>query len=526
MNNDFDLDEILSEVKKHKEFEEHKTDEKTQKDLKENDEKIEENTVEENEIQTEVSNNIKQIIKDKKEEKIESNKKDLETENSKEEESKSQDEKEVETKEVTEEKLDKEEAEENSVSENKSEVVVDSLDGDKKKKKKMSKAKKIVISVVVILLVLIIAFLGFGYFYVNHMLDEVTEEEKPQAVEQWNGMDTLDENFSDVMQEAPASEISSLSDMVKTWYYTGTPVHSSHVLNILLIGEDTRGEDIKEEGTRADSAIIASINKDTQKITLTSILRDTYVYYEVEEGNKESGVYDKINSAMSIGGLDCYIRAVENNFKLNIDNYVIVNFDSFKTIIDTLGGVDINMKAKEVREIIKHPEVYGDIEIKKTFEGDEGVMTLNGEQALAYSRIRHIDSDNERANRQKNVLMALFEKAKAATPTQILEMGTKLIPYVKTGVGKKEILNMGQYALKNNWISFDVQTVNTPENFEDEEGNIVKTAIGGKYKGKSKSKNWKWRADLPLSAQRVQLLIYGKTNIVLNENRPNFKNLT
>lgn len=397
------------------------------------------------------------------------------------------------------------------------------------KKEKFSKTKKgkIVISIIVILAVLIVGGGIFAFVYVNNALDKVSEKQdnKPVTVEEWDGMEKLVENF-DPIYEAPRSEISDLSDMAKTWYYTGKPVSSTHVLNILLIGEDTRGDEIEDEGTRADSAIIASVNIDTGKITLTSILRDTYAYFELEEGNKESGRFDKINAAMSRGNLDCYIRTIENNFKINIDNYVLVNFASFKTIIDTLGGVDIEIKEREIKEINNHQARYGNVTIKKTFEGDKGVVHLNGEQALAYSRIRKIDSDNERANRQKKVLNELFKKAKSSSNVKLVELVTKLLPYVKTGASKQEILDMGTYALKHGWISYDVQTFNTPENFDDEQGKTVKVAIGGTYKGKSNSGDWKWRADLPVAAKRVQENIYGKTSIVLNENRPNFEKLS
>lgn len=399
-------------------------------------------------------------------------------------------------------------------------------DGNKEKFSKTKKGK-IVISILVILAVLIVGGGIFAAIYINNALNQVSDnqENKPVTVEEWDGMKELVEHF-DPIYEAPRSEISDLSDMAKTWYYTGKPASSTHVLNILLVGEDTRGTEIEDEGYRADSAIIASVNIDTGKITLTSILRDTYVYFELEEGNKESGRYDKINAAMSRGGLDCYIRTVENYFKINIDNYVLVNFDSFKTIINTLGGVDIEMKAKEIKEINNHQARYGNVTIKKTFEGDEGVVHLNGEQALAYSRIRKIDSDNERANRQKTVLNELFKKAKSSSNVKLIELVTKLIPYVKTGASKQEILDMGTYALKHGWIEYDVQSFNVPENFEDAEGVMQKTAVGGTYKGKSSISDWKWRADLPLSAKRVQENIYGKTCVVLNEDRPHFEKLS
>lgn len=400
--------------------------------------------------------------------------------------------------------------------------VENTIKKDEKVKFRKTKKGKIVISVICVLLALLIGAGIFAYVYVNGLLNQVTDnggEESPANIEQWQGMDELREDFTPVY-EAPKSEISNLSDMVKTWYYTGKPASSSHVLNVLLIGEDTRGDEIVDEGFRADSAIVASINKDTGKIILTSILRDTYVYYEREEGNPESGKFSKINEAMSYGGLDCYIRAVENNYKINIDNYVLVNFESFKTIIDTLNGVDITITSREIKEINNHQKRYGNVTIKKTFDGDEGMVHLNGEQALAYCRIRYIDSDGQRANRQKTVLSVLLKKAQESSMFKSAEIVTKLLPYVKTGATKQEVVNLATYAIKNGWIKFKLETYNVPEDITNEDGTVTQLAKGGTYKGA-----WMWRADLPLAAQITQQRIYGKSSIVLNESRPKFLNL-
>lgn len=369
--------------------------------------------------------------------------------------------------------------------------------------------------------------LCWAAFYINGLLNQVTdngEEEAPKSIEQWHGMDEKTENFESIT-EAPKSEIANLSDMCKIWYYTGKPVSSSRVFNVLLIGEDTRGDEIVDEGFRADSAIIASVNQDTGKIVLTSILRDTYVYYEVTEGDESSGKYSKINEAMSYGGLDCYMRAVENNYKINIDNYVLVNFESFKTIIDTLGGVDINITSREIKEINNHQSRYNHVTIEKNFEGSEGVMRLDGAQALAYCRIRYIDSDGQRANRQKIVLTALLDKVKSSSAIKAAELVTQLMPYVKTGASKQEIIDIATFALKNGWIKFNLETYNVPENYVDENGESVKLCTGGSYKGKAAHRAWMWRADLPLAAQITQQRIYGKSSIVLNESRPDYRDL-
>ena len=385
---------------------------------------------------------------------------------------------------------------------------------NKKEKKKTSKLTKILRAVIIILVILIIGGAVGIYFYVNKGLDQMTNPpQKTEATDEWTGMDVLKEEFSPIYED---EDVYSYRDMIKSWYYNGTPASSTHVLNVLLIGEDTRGTEITDEDTRADSAIIVSINADTKAITLTSILRDSYCYYEVTEGDEESGKYGKINEAMMYGGIDCYIRAVENNFKVNIDNYVIVNFDSFASIVDTLGGITVEMTEKEIKEINNHPSRYGGVRI----DAQPGLVDLNGEQALAFCRIRKIDSDNERANRQKTVLLQIFEKMSGASTVQSLEVANSLMPYVMTGFSKSEIIDIGTYALRHGWLSFTTYTQTVPENTTDENGAVITTCRGGNFYS-----TWCWKVDFPLTAQLLQQSIYNKTNIQLAEDRPDFDKL-
>lgn len=387
----------------------------------------------------------------------------------------------------------------------------------KKAKKKPSRLSKILRTIIIILLVLIIAggaAIAGVYFYLNNRLNDATDTpERTEATDEWTGMSVLREDFTPIYEDEYAS---SYRDMLENWYYNGAPASSTHVLNVLLIGEDTRDDNITDEETRADSAIIASVNIDTQQITLTSILRDSYCYYEVTEGDEDSGRFGKINEAMYYGGIDCYIRAVENNFKINIDNYVIVNFDSFQSIIDTLGGITVEMTEDEIDEINNHQSRYGNV----TIDAEPGLVDLTGEQALAYCRIRKIDSDNARADRQKTVLLQIFEKMKTASTVKSLEVVNSLLPYVKMGFSKSEVLDIGSYALRHGWLNYTTYTQTVPENSTDENGEVITTCRGGTFYGV-----WCWKVDMPLTAQLLQQSIYGKTNITLAENRPDFDDL-
>lgn len=361
-----------------------------------------------------------------------------------------------------------------------------------------------------ILLAIIIA-MGVGtYFYADHMINQRLQnvvEADPEATE-WTGMDVLEDNFDKTIEETDAAELASFKDHVKTWYKNGDPAYSSHVLNVLLIGEDTRGSEIMDDGTRADSAIICSINKDTNEITLTSILRDTYAYWEDTYGDESTGQFNKINAAMSLNDVKTYCQAVEHLYKIRIDNYVIVNFTSFEKIIDILGGVTLEITSREINEINSHPKRYGNVTIEKEFDGTKGEQKLTGKQALAYCRIRKLDSDNMRADRQKTCLMQVFNDATDTSLTNVVKIIDKVLPYVKTNMPVKSIKKLAKYALANDWLNYEMKTTTVPEARINERGS------GGIHWG-----TWCWKTDFPQDAYTLQMKIYGKSNIVLARTR-------
>ena len=381
---------------------------------------------------------------------------------------------------------------------------------EKEEKLKFSKTKKgkAIISIIVILLVMIVAAGVFAIFYANNMLNKVTDDKNGgtdyEMSTYYNGMDFLKEEFPTI-EEASAGDVYSYKEYLKQWYQNGDPVSSTHVLNILLIGEDTRDEKITDT-SRADSAIIASINVDTKEIHLTSVLRDLYVYFEVDG----KGQYGKINAAASTGGMKCYINTIERYYKIAINNYAVVNFNSFPKIIDALGGVSIKITSAEINEINNHPRVYGNVTIKQTFDGTEGTMKLTGKQALAYCRIRHIDSDGARANRQKTVLNALLNKMKKSGTVDTVKTVNQLAGYVYTGYSKKELISIGNTALRDGWLDYEMKTKNVPAVENCKGGSKFSVAYG----------NWIWLADIPKDAYELQMEIYGKSNINLSENRP------
>lgn len=394
------------------------------------------------------------------------------------------------------------------------EQLIFEVNEEKPVKQKFFKTKKgkIVKAVIIVLVILIVAAGIFAALYLNNILNGVVDKDGNQpykAVEYYDGMDFLQEDFP-MIEEQSAYDVYSYKEYLKQWYQNGDPVRSSHVLNILLIGEDTREEEITDT-SRADSAIIASINIDTGTIHLTSILRDLYVYYEV---NGE-GHYGKINESASMGGMNTYITTLERYYKISIDNYAVVNFASFPKIIDALGGVEIALTNAEVREVNNHQVRYAHVTLPEAQFDENGEplkVKLTGEQALAYCRIRKIDSDNARADRQKTVLNELFSKMKSSGAVDAVKVVNQLSQYTKTGYTKKELISIGNLALKDGWLSYGVKTTNVPAVENSKGGQNFSVAPG----------NWIWLADIPKDANELQMLIYGKSNIKLNENRPDY----
>lgn len=399
------------------------------------------------------------------------------------------------------------------LSEDAEEQSVSQEQPDKLVKEKFFKTKKgkIVKAVIIILVILIVAAGVYAAIYINNMLNEVSDDDSEpyQAVEYYDGMDFLQEDFP-MIEEQSAYDVYSYKEYLKYWYQNGDPVRSSHVMNILLIGEDTREEEISDT-SRADSAIIVSINIDSGNIYMTSILRDLYVYYEV---NGE-GYYGKINEAASNGGMNTYINTIERYYKVSIDNYAVVNFASFPKIIDALGGVEVALTDAEVYEVNNHQTRYGYVTLPQAqydAEGNPQKVMLTGEQALAYCRIRKIDSDNARADRQKTVLSELFSMMKSSGTLDAVKVVNQLSKYTKTGYTKKELISIGNLALRDGWLNYNIQTTNVPSTENSE---------GGQYFSVSYN-NWIWLADIPKDAYDLQMMIYGKSNIQLSENRPDY----
>lgn len=208
------------------------------------------------------------------------------------------------------------------------------------------------------------------------------------------------------------------------------------VTNIALFGIDTGRE--KHEAAHSDAIMILSIDKSNKKIKLTSLLRDTYV--EIEDHGK-----NKLNAAYALGGPELAVKTVNRNFGLDITDYVTVDFVGLSRIIDALGGVEVTVREKEIPEINKYMQEVAEIKKEKaTPVKKAGLQVLNGNQATAYARIRKVgEGDFDRAERQKNVLSALFKKLKDQDASKYPGIVSASLPYIKTSLSAREIAAEG-----------------------------------------------------------------------------------
>ncbi|MBR6552965.1 MAG: LCP family protein [Clostridia bacterium] len=309
------------------------------------------------------------------------------------------------------------------------------------------------------------------------------------------------ENYEDVIYEENLENIedingdinaSNFKDALKLWATTGNDqkMTSKNVVNVLLIGADSR------KGTNTgntDAMLLVSLNKKTKQIKLVSFMRDSYLYIE----GKNNSYCSKLNAAFSMGGPETLMKTIENNYKIEIDNFVMVNFESFKSIIEAMDGVTVDVKKYEAN--------YANNRYKLSMPYGDGV-TLNSEEALAFCRIRGCDADGDisRTRRQRSVINAIINRVTSASVSDLNKYLNVLLPYVYTGFSKSEILSLGMKAITNGWAFYDRSELQIPTNNTCQSGSMG---------------TWIWVVDYQQAAQILQNELYGTSNITLEDGR-------
>lgn len=264
--------------------------------------------------------------------------------------------------------------------------------------------------------------------------------------------------------------------------------------NIAVLGVD-------DGGTNADVMIICSINNQTKEVKMASVYRDTY--WLMPDGE----TYEKANSALTVYGKMTDVLSMLNmNLDIIIDEYVVVNWAAVARAVDMLGGVEVEI----TDEILTKGQLNGYITdvvkstgLASTQISEPGTYVLDGVQTVAYSRIRYIDSDVGRTQRQREVIEKMLVKAKEASLGTLIELVKEILPNITSSLSQPEILGMA-----TNVASYQIigQT-GFPQNYETayRVGNITLP----------NSKNWPL-VPKTLESCVIELheFLYGKENYV------------
>lgn len=275
--------------------------------------------------------------------------------------------------------------------------------GRKKKRRKWP----IVVAIILIIAVIIAALLGWLYFKFEGMLGNMTQH-------------PIDVNNIAITKEN--------SDRL------------SNFRNIAILGSDARHPENTLK-TRSDAMIILSINKDNGDVTMTSVLRDSYLNMKDKQGNDK---IDKLTHAHRFGGPENAIRSLNENLDLNIKEYIEVSWVTVEKMVDAVGGLEFDIKDYEVDEMNRYIR-----DTNRFLQGDTkeiaapGKQKLNGIQTVTYCRIRHVgDGDSERASRMRLALEASLKKVKKLKLKQLDALAEDAFPDVYTNMKPKTIMKL------------------------------------------------------------------------------------
>ena len=273
----------------------------------------------------------------------------------------------------------------------------------KRTRKKKNKGLRIFGKIVLVLIIILIILLGAVFAFLNSKLGKMKKVDINEA--ELGISDQVNENLSEYR-------------------------------NIAIFGVDSRSDDYGV-GNRSDCIIIASINNKTKEVKLISVYRDTYVQIEGHG-------LDKITHAYSYGEAPLAIKTLNKNLDLNIKEFVTVNFDSVSEAVDKLGGVQLSITSEEIKYINGYIDETSKVTGKTSKHITQpGTYTVDGVQAVAYSRIRYTaGGDYKRTERMRTVIEAMLAKLKTRSLGQINAFADAILPQVYTNITLGDIISL------------------------------------------------------------------------------------
>jgi len=260
----------------------------------------------------------------------------------------------------------------------------------------------------------------------------------------------------------------------------GVAVSDSSIKNIAVFGLDARNDQFVG---RSDLLMVVTVDNRHGSIKMSSILRDSQVHIEGEGFGAHYDEYTKINAAYAWGGPELAVRTLNRNFGLRIEDYVTINFVNMAAIVDAFGGVEVDVSAGEIEEIYTNlSNLSREVESQKNIDMAEGVYDdrkypeisdgdymsataematylLNGNQAVAYGRIRYIGDDFGRVERQQKVLVGLIQRVKLLSVTDYPQLVKKLMPYCLTNLELDDILGILPILTKD----IEIESISVPD---------------------------------------------------------------
>ena len=310
-------------------------------------------------------------------------------------------------------------------------------------KKGAKKTKKVVLTVLAVLLLLLVIGVIGGIWYYNYLINLISRPDDvvaPTNSATIGTMPTIPEAV--LVETGEATEPTEATE--ETW---PTVVSDQNITNIMLIGQAARPG---EEALIADTMILCSFNREQKTLTLTSLMRDLRLVWPeyIDINGKSHTGNNRINMAYNMGyrwagnnvqgGMDVLESIVEYNFGVKVDHSVEINFESFETALELMGGVDIELREDEIKYL---QENYPVSNTGKTLK--PGWNRLSPYLALGYARMRKVGhGDFERTERQRKVITSLLYRLTQMNVFEIHKMFTTLLPTIVTDMTNEEITNL------------------------------------------------------------------------------------
>ena len=323
---------------------------------------------------------------------------------------------------------------------------------------------KIVSAFLITLLLLVMMVMGFIWSKLRLIQydDGTLRETLPVSQTLPEDPQIVPENTEENPAQTEATEPEQIVDISGLKILDTPPVIPDHkvqqmdnVVNILVLGTDDYGGRLTHDA-RSDCMILVSIDKDENTVKLVSLERGMGV--PVLEGEYE-GQFDWLTHMFFYGGADLVCRTVEHCFGVQVDHYVRVTFKTVETVVDAIGGIYVDMSEAEASYLSRQFTRKGKTEFGNL---QAGINYLDGECALAFARLRRIDSDWQRVGRQRRVILAAVEALKGASLKQLNALLDTTLPLIQTDMSMLEIAEMMLYAPSFLTSEFDQMTIPAP----------------------------------------------------------------